>query len=154
MTRALTPVVGAILLVTVTVALAGLAGAAVIGSDSVESPPHARLTMEADASADRIAITHAGGESLSMEAVTVRIEIDSQPLTRQPPVPFFAARGFVSGPTGPFNPATDSTWTAGETATLELASTNAPSMDPGTTVSVTVATDRGVVAQLETDASR
>ncbi|MCU4717846.1 type IV pilin [Halapricum hydrolyticum] len=153
MTRALTPVVGVALLVVVTVALAGLAGAVVLGSEPAESTPQARLSVSADAGADRIAVTHEGGATLSTEALTVRIEIDGQPLTHQPPVPFFAARGFVSGPTGPFNPAAGETWTAGETATLELASTNAPLIDPGSTVAVTVATDRGVTARLETSAS-
>lgn len=153
MTRALTPVVGAALLVVVTVVLAGLAGIVVLGSEPAESTPHARLSVSADAAADRIAVTHEGGETLSTKSLTVRIEIDGQPLAHQPPVPFFAARGFVSGPTGPFNLAAEEAWTAGETATLELASTNAPLMDPGSTVAVTVATDRGVIARLETDAT-
>ncbi|QSG04831.1 type IV pilin N-terminal domain-containing protein [Halapricum desulfuricans] len=149
MTRALTPAVGAVLLVAATVALAGLTGAIVLGSGPAASPPHARLTLDVDAGADRVAVTHEGGDALSAEALTVRIEIDGRALAHQPPVPFFAARGFVSGPTGPFNSGGDTTWTAGETAALELASTNAPAIDPGGTVAVTVATDRGTVARLE-----
>ena len=153
MTRALAPVVGAVLLVIVTVALAGMAGTLVLGMDPVESPPHARLALDVDAGTDRITVTHEGGETLSTETLTVRIEIDGQPLAHQPPVPFFAAQGFVSGPTGPFNPAAEETWTTGETVMLELASTNAPLIDPGSTVAVTVATDHGVIARLEAHAS-
>ncbi|QSG09977.1 Pilin/Flagellin, FlaG/FlaF family [Halapricum desulfuricans] len=137
------------LLVVVTVALAGLTGAIVLGSDPAESPPRARLTLDVDAGADRIAVTHESGDTLSTEALTVRVEVDGRALAYQPPVPFFAARGFVSGPTGPFNSGGDTTWTAGETAALELATTNAPTIDPGETVAVTVATDRGTIARLE-----
>jgi flagellin-like protein len=149
-TRGLSPVVGTVLLVAIIVALAGLAGAAVIDSTSGELTPHVRLSVDADAGADRIALTHESGDTLSTEEVSVRVSVDGQPLTYQPPVPFFAAQGFRGGPTGPFNPSADPDWSAGETAELRLASTNAPLLDPASTVTVTVSTDRDVIAELET----
>lgn len=151
MTRGLSPVVGTVLLVAITVALAGLAGAVVVDSAPGDPTPHARISVDANAGPDRIAVTHEGGDTLSTEKVSVRVSVDGQPLTYQPPVPFFAARGFRGGPTGPFNPSADPEWSAGETAELRLASTNAPLIDPASTVTVTVSTDSGVIAELETE---
>ncbi len=151
--RGLSPVVGVVLLVIVTVGLAGIAGGAVLGSDTTEQPPRVHFTVSAQADADRITFTHDGGETVSTEKLTLRIEVDGEPLAQQPPVPFFAADGFVSGPTGPFNPAADPAWTAGESASIALASTNAPLLAPGSTVSVTIATDQGVITRLETEAA-
>lgn len=153
MSRGLSPVVGAVLLVIVTVGVASIVGAAALGADTTAQTPHVRFTISAKADADRITITHDSGQTVSTEELTLRIEVDGQPLTQQPPIPFFAAEGFASGPTGPFNPAADPTWTAGESASVTLASTNAPLLDPGSTVSVTISTDRGVLARLETDAT-
>lgn len=141
------------MLVVVTVGLAGIAGAAVLGSDTTEQPPRVHFAVSAQADADRITLTHDSGDTVSTGELTLRIEVDGQPLAHQPPIPFFAADGFVSGPTGPFNPAADRTWTAGESASIELASTNAPLLDPGSTVSVMISTDQGVVARLETEAA-
>jgi hypothetical protein len=63
-------------------------------------------------------------------------------------VPFFAARGFRAGPTGPFNAAADPGWTAGEAASLRLASTNAPGISPGDRVVVEVSVEDRRVATL------
>lgn len=153
MSRGLSPVVGAVLLVVVTIALAGVAGAVVLAPDTTESPPRVHFTVDAESGTDRITVTHDSGDAVSTEDLTVRIEVDGQPLAQQPPIPFFAADGFASGPTGPFNSAADSTWTAGESASIELASTNVPLLDPGSTVSVTITAEEGVIAELETDAA-
>lgn len=153
MTRGLSPVVGTVLLVAVTVTLAGLAGAVVLDSDPGESPPYARLSATADAGSDQIVLTHEGGDTISSEELTVRVSVDGEQLAHQPLVPFFAARGFSGGPTGPFNPSADPNWSAGETASFELASTNAPLIDPGSTVTVTLVTKHGTVAEIETKAN-
>lgn len=153
MSRGLSPVVGTVLLVIVAVGLAGIAGAVAFGSDTTESTPRVHFTISAEADSDRITITHDGGDTVSTEELTFRIEVDEQPLAQQPPIPFFAADGFASGPTGPFNPAADPTWTAGESASVELASTNAPLLDPDSTVSVTISTEQGVIARQETEAA-
>jgi hypothetical protein len=80
--------------------------------------------------------------------LAVRVTVAGTPLRHQPPVRFFAARGFRAGPTGPFNAAADPAWTAGETASLRLASTNAPGIDPDDRVVVRVLVDGRRVATL------
>ena len=66
----------------------------------------------------------------------VIVRVDGDPLRHQPPVPFFSARGFRPGPTGPFNAAADPTWTVGERASVRLASTNHPRIVAGARVTV------------------
>jgi len=149
--RALSSVVGVVLLVAVTVLVATTLGT-VTTLDPGASVPAASLSLSADADADRIELTHEGGETLDVSELSVTVTVDGEDLDRQPPVPFFAAAGFESGPTGPFNVASDDDWSAGETAGFRVASTNDPQLSPGSRVVVTVATERGVVASLETTA--
>lgn len=148
MTRAVSSVVGVVLLVGVTVLIAATVGA-VATVDPGGTVPVAHLTLSADAESDRVALTHEGGETLDVAALSVTISVDGTRLDHQPPVPFFAATGFESGPTGPFNLASNHNWSAGETAGVRLASTNDPQLSDGAHVEVTVATDRGVIARLE-----
>lgn len=87
---------------------------------------------------DTVALTHEAGAPLVVSELRLIVAVDGDPLRHQPPVPFFAARGFRAGPTGPFNVASDGVWSAGETASFRLAGTNAPTMAPGRTVSVRI----------------
>ena len=151
--RAVSPAVGVVVLVALTVMLAATVGAMVLGTATPDHGTAVQLSASADAGADRVSVTHEGGGSIDVGALDVTIEIDGESLDHQPPVPFFAATGFVSGPTGPFNSRTAGDWTAGETATLELASTNDPLIANGATVSVTVAEGEKVLAKLETTAT-
>lgn len=151
MDRGVSSAVAVAVLVAVTV-VAGAAVGSVVSTTTVDPVPMARLSLSVDAGADRIALTHEGGAELSVEDLTLSVRVGGDPLAHQPPVPFFAATGFVSGPTGPFNSAADPGWTAGERATIRLASTNTPTIDPGNRVSVTVRTAAGTVARLETTA--
>ena len=151
MSRALSPVVGTVTLVAVVVIAATAVGALV----TVEPPapsPVAQFSVTADADADRIALTHEGGDTVAVSDLSVSISVDGRPLAHQPPVPFFAARGFESGPTGPFNTASDDDWSAGQRTTLSLAETNSPNLAPGATVTVRLATERAVLASVETTA--
>jgi len=143
-TRGLAPVVGLGLLVFLTV-LASLTLLAAVPSLSAEPVPTARLTVTADATTETIALTHEGGDRLDVTELDVTVWVDGRPLAHQPPVPFFAAVGFRGGPTGPFNTASESTWVAGETAGVRLATTNDPPLDPGAEVIVRVATDGGTI---------
>ncbi|PSP15568.1 type IV pilin [Halobacteriales archaeon QH_10_67_13] len=155
MDRAASPVVGTVLLVGVVVALSVAAGAAVTATDRpTTTPPAASLALAVDATADRIAITHEGGEALAVSEIDLTVAVDGRPLAEQPPVPFFAARGFRSGPTGAFNVAGSTTLRVGEMASLRVAGTNNPEIVPGSRVTVTVATDQAVIAELETTARR
>lgn len=152
MPRAVTPVVGVVLLTAVTVALAAVVGGAVVAVPD-EPPPTARIAVSADAVGDSITVVHRGGEPLVPAETQLLVEIDGTELRYQPPVPFFASAGFESGPTGPLNSGSGTDWRAGERGTFRLASTNEPALSPGATVRVTVTTDRGVVAVAETTAA-
>lgn len=152
--RASSSVVGIAVLTLLAVLLAGVVGAAVI--DAAAGPPNPpRVTFEAsaDATRDRITLTHRGGDPLVVESLRLEIRIDGQPLAEQPPIPFFAATGFESGPTGPFNVRYDGDWTAGETAGVRLASTNNPQLTQGARVTIRVYTTHYRLATVETRAS-
>jgi FlaG/FlaF family flagellin (archaellin) len=153
MDRASVPVVGVVVLLAVTTALAGAIAVGVVGLAEDSSPPAARLTVTADAADDRVRLHHRGGDPLAVADARIVVSVDGRRLTHQPPVPFFAARGFRSGPTGAFNVAGETTMRAGDSAGFRLASTNAPAIDPGTTVSVRVYVDDHLVGAATTTAS-
>lgn len=151
--RALAPVVGTLLLVGVVLATAAVvaAGAGALAAagpggtaDTRPSPPPADATAPANgpvafslsASGDRVAVTYERGPPVPVADLRLRISVAGEPLTHQPPVPFFSARGFRSGPTGPFNVGSDGVWSAGETGAVTVAGTNDPSLAPGRTVTV------------------
>jgi len=152
-TRALSPVLGTVLLLAITVALAGTVGFVVFVDAPAELTPRATFSLSADAAADRIVLTHEGGDALSTTDLTIRVHVDGEPLAHQPPVPFFASKGFHGGPTGPFNAATDPEWSAGEDAEFELASTNDPLLEQGSTVEVTISNEGAVIATVEAEAT-
>jgi len=137
-----------VLLLAITVVLAGGVAAAALGPSTTTVPPSAVLSLSA--TDDRIAVRHRGGDPIDVAAVTVRVSVDGEPLDEQPPVPFFSAAGFRPGPTGPFNAASDDTWRVGETATFRVADTNDPTLEPGRTVTVRITADGQPVATLET----
>lgn len=119
------------------VAVAVVLGTAVaaVGLGALPSAPAvtgATLTVDGD----RLVLTHRTGEPVDVRRLDVRVRVDGDPLRHQPPVPFFSARGFRPGPTGPFNAAADPTWTAGERASIRLASTNRPQIVAGARVTV------------------
>ncbi|CCQ33740.1 hypothetical protein HLRTI_002723 [Halorhabdus tiamatea SARL4B] len=151
--RGVSPAVGVVVMVALTVVLAATVGTMVLGSAPPDRGTVVRLSASADAGTDRVSVTHEGGGSIDIGALDVTIAVDGKSLDHQPPVPFFAATGFASGPTGPFNSRTAGDWTAGETATLELASTNDPLIANGETVTVTVTEGDDVLARIETTAT-
>ncbi|MFA1612121.1 type IV pilin [Halobellus rubicundus] len=146
--RASAPAVGVVLLLLVGVGLGSVVAA---GADAVAAGAGVDLAADAGGDApgpialslrldgDAITLTHEAGAPLSVADLRLVVAVDGRELRHQPPVPFFAARGFRAGPTGPFNVAGDGVWSAGESASFRLASTNAPGLAPGRTVSVTVA---------------
>ncbi|MFW5999931.1 MAG: type IV pilin [Halorubrum sp.] len=141
------PVAG-VLLIAITVVLAGGVAAAAIDGPGVTPPPSAALSLSA--TDDRIAIDHRGGDPIDVSAVTVRVSVDGEPLAEQPPVPFFSAAGFRPGPTGAFNAAGGDTLRVGDTATFRVADTNDPTLEPGRRVTVEITAGGGPVATLET----
>jgi len=145
-TRGTAPVVGIVALLAVGLLLGGVVAAGAeavatatgqdIGADGADAPGSIAVSLRVEG--DTIALTHEAGPDLPISEVRVVIAVDGTALDHQPPVPFFAARGFHAGPTGPFNVASDGTWTAGETASVRVAGTNHPEPAPGRTVSVTI----------------
>jgi len=149
MDRATSPVVGVVLLIGITVIAAAGVGIAVTAS-TAEPPPTAAVDLTADADTDRIALTHRGGDRLDVSELSVHVTVDGEPLSEQPPVPFFAATGFRGGPTGAFNPADSQRFHVGDTASFRLASTNSPQLTAGATVTVELRTEDSVVVRAST----
>lgn len=145
--RAVTPVVAVVLLTAVTVVGATAVGAAITFEPPANAPT-AAFAADADASG-RISITHRGGDAIDPAVLRVRVRVDGEPLAEQPPVPFFSAAGFESGPTGAFNSATQDHWQAGETAALTVAGTNEPSLTRGSSVELRLYVDEVRIALLE-----
>lgn len=148
-TRATIPVIGTVLLIALTVFVALTIGTALLGVGSTTEPtPTAAIELSVDE--NTLVFSHDHGEPLNVTAISIQIAVDGEPLVDQPPVPFFAANGFESGPTGPFNSESDNKWRVGQTASLTVADTNQPTLDSGSTVSVTITTDEGAVIRTET----
>jgi len=147
--RGTAPLIGGLLVVALTVILATVVGAAMLGG---ASPPEPAPTAVVDLTVegDTLRFTHESGDPLDVRALSVWIAVDGEALDEQPPVPFFSASGFEPGPSGPFNSASDSEWSVGETASLRVAGTNSPQLKPGSTVSVRLTTDGKTVIRAET----
>jgi len=150
---AVAPVVGVALLLAVTVVAAAGVGATALSVTPAQPGDRVAVTVTADAGADRIAVRHDGGDLLDVRELSLSVRVEDEPLDYQPPIPYFAASGFLGGPTGPFNRAADHNWSAGERASLRIASTNDPRPSPGDRVTVVLSTDRRVLARTETRAT-
>lgn len=145
-TRGVAPLTGVLLLV-ITVGLAAtVSGAVLVSEPPVPDTSTPRVSLSLSVHGDSLELTHRGGDALDVTALRLVVTVDGDPLAHQPPVPFFSARGFRSGPTGPFNRAADPRWTAGETASVRVAGTNRPVLSGGETVTVRVYAGDAVVA--------
>ncbi|KAB1186864.1 MULTISPECIES: type IV pilin [Haloferax] len=152
-TRGSTPLVGSVLFVGLLVVLAGVVGVAALDAAASQPTPLRPTVLSVDVADETVALTHEEGAPLDVRSLRIRITVDGDELAFQPPVPFFSARGFQPGPTGPFNIAADARWTVGETASVELAGTNRPAISPGARVVVSVYDGETLVAVLRTVAS-
>lgn len=150
--RAINPVVGVLLLLAITVTLAGVLAVTLTSVSPGTAPVVATFDLEADGEADTVGIDHVAGDAVDVRDLTVIVAIDGTDLTHQPPVPFVGADGFDGTPSGAFNAEADPVWQSGERVALVLASTNDPSLESGDEVAVTLAVDGQQVAALETTA--
>ena len=148
MSRASTTPVAVVLFVAITV-LAAASVAVALPALPSEPEPHRAVSAEATESG-RVTLLLRSGPSVDVRNLDIRVTVDGQELRHQPPVPFFAARGFRGGPTGPFNVAADATWSVGETAGFRIASTNQPALRPGDTAKISLLVHGQVVAVAET----
>lgn len=96
----------------------------------------------------RLTVVNHGGGSLHVRRLSLTVSVDGTPLRHQPPVPFFAARGFRPGPTGAFNVGSDGRLSPGERASVRLAGTNGPLPSRGSQVRVVVRVGDRAVASL------
>ncbi|ELY45136.1 type IV pilin [Natronorubrum sulfidifaciens] len=150
--RGLSPLVGLVALLALTVALAAVVAVGV-GALSLEAgAPTTAFDLAVDGETSTITIEHVGGEPIDVTALSMTVAVDDEDLTNQPPVPFVGATGFDGTPTGPFNAATDSEWRAGERATVVVADTNDPHIETGDVVTVTLTVDDARIAVLEATA--
>ncbi|MCU4751076.1 type IV pilin N-terminal domain-containing protein [Halobacteria archaeon AArc-curdl1] len=150
--RGVSPLVGTVLLLGITVLLAGtlaIGFAPQLAGPSTASPGPA-LELEADADRDELIFEHVAGNSIDVRELEVDVTIDDEPLEFQPPVPFVGAYGFRGTPGGPFNAATDPHWRPGERTSLRLAGTNAPALEEGAVVRVHLTVDEETVVRLVT----
>lgn len=150
--RGTATVVAAVALVALTV---GLAVTVVVAVPTDAAPPEPqRAALSLIVAGDEIRLTHRAGHTLDVTELRIEVTVDGEALAHQPPVPFFAATGFEPGPTGPFNVAADQAWRAGEVATVEVAGTNDPAIDPGSTVRVRIWAGESLVGDLTATATR
>lgn len=149
----MSPLIGVLLLIGVTVALATVVAIGV-STWSLESTPTTaafELTVAGERSA--ITIEHVAGDAIDVTDLSITVTVNEDPLTKQPPVPFVGAEGFAGAPTGPFNAESEPTWTTGERAGFVVAETNQPHLASGDSVTVTLAVDGWRVASLEATAT-
>lgn len=146
MARAISPVIGVVLLIACVVLLSATVGAMVLGYDLSEPASPVVVTGEATTDGE-ITLTLDHGDSLDVEDLSLVIEVDGEPLEKQPAVPAYSQSGFNGFPTGPFNAGTDSEWAHGESASLTIAkTTNGPLPETGSTVTVRVSENGIVIA--------
>jgi len=79
--RAVSPVIGVILMVAITVILAAVIGTFVLGlGDSVESAPQASFDFSVDSN-DNVEIRHRGGDNIDPNNVEIRVNGTEVPAT-------------------------------------------------------------------------
>ncbi|ELY92830.1 hypothetical protein C483_06772 [Natrialba hulunbeirensis JCM 10989] len=147
--RAVSPVVGTITLLVLTVFLVGAIALVLSGWTLGSPPPIAAFELTADSETGQLTFEHTAGDEIDVEDLSLHVTVDGTALEYQPPVPYVGAEGFRGSPEGPFNAQSESTWKTGERASVTLAGTNEPTLESGSTVRVKVAIEGSRVAELE-----
>ena len=140
--RAVSPVIGVILMVAITVILAAVIGTFVLGlGDSVESAPQASFNFDYDSGNNNVTITHRGGDNINTNGTELRINgtaVEDSGLT-------------IDGSSQSFANATGGTFQAGESVTV---SGSGSALVESEIVIVTTGGDRqNIIASFETPAS-
>ena len=151
-TRAVSPQIGVVVLLVLTVCLAAVIAVSA-GAWSLESQnPTATFELTANSETSSVTIEHIAGDAIDVETLSITVTVNGTALAKQPPVPFVGANGFDGAPDGPFNERSESTWTAGERAGVSIAATNSPTLTAGDSVTVTLTIDGRWTTTLETTA--
>jgi flagellin-like protein len=141
--RGASTVPATVLLIAVTIALAGGLAAAsgqvhALGDAACTDAPVA-VALAVDG--PQLRLTHLAGPPIPLADTVATITVDGRPLRYQPPLPFFAARGFHAAPTGAFNSGSDGILSVGSQARLRIAGTNDPLPQRGATVRLVLRAD-------------
>jgi len=120
--RAVSPVIGVILMVAITVILAAVIGTFVLGlGDSVDSAPQASFNFDYNNSAGgSVDVAHRGGDTIDLEDVSVQIDSDN------------SVEGNLT--TNDFN--NTGSFSAGSSLTIEAADSADQRFEQGDTVSI------------------
>ncbi|MFC4439437.1 MULTISPECIES: type IV pilin N-terminal domain-containing protein [Natrialbaceae] len=151
--RGIAPLIGILLLVGITVALATVV---VIGASTWTIEPvrvTAAFELAVDGDSGTVTIEYVAGDPIDVGELSVTVVVNGESLSEQPPVPFVGADGFAGTPRGPFNAASDQTWTTRERAAFTVAGTNEPQIESGDSITVTVTLDGQRVGSSETTAT-
>lgn len=147
--RGVAPVVGVAIILVMTLLLVGAVYALVPTSPPTDTP---RTTFEGTFAVDdrSITLTHTGGDTVSLQELNIRITVDDEALTHQPPdLPYYNPEGFDGFASGPLNPSTPDQWEPGEVATIWLDENNAPLPGPEAVVTVEFFVDGRPIAAIE-----
>ncbi|MDL5363559.1 type IV pilin N-terminal domain-containing protein [Halalkalicoccus sp. NIPERK01] len=154
MARAISPVLGVVLLAACAVLLSATVGAMALAYEPAEPASTVLVIGAVDAGDNEVTLTLDRGGPLDVRRLTLVVEIDGEPLEKQPTVPAYSQSGFTGFPSGPFNAGTDPEWNRGESASLTVAkTTNSPQPDPGSRVEIRIFEDDLPIATVETTAS-
>lgn len=139
--RAVSPVIGVILMVAITVILAAVIGTFVLGlGDSVESAPQASFNFDVgpddDAGGDALTITHRGGDNINANDIEIRVggeDVGDKGTNGGFIDPSGSLTDSVSGALG----SSDDTLNAGEVIRIDLGQyTSGSSNDGGSSVNI------------------
>ena len=77
--RAVSPVIGVVLMISVTVLLAAIIGTFVLGLAPLAEPaPNAQLGIESSGEADAVTLVHNGGDTIDLSATTLLVDGSSE----------------------------------------------------------------------------
>ncbi|RQG96705.1 type IV pilin [Natrarchaeobius oligotrophus] len=147
--RGVSPLVGVLALVAITVCLAAVVAIGAAGWSIGSAGPTAAFELSASSETNVVSIDHVAGDAIDVRELSLAVEIDGEPLSEQPPVPFVGAEGFEGTPSGPFNERADPEWRSGERASFVVATNNEPDLESGESIAVRLAVDGSHVATLE-----
>jgi len=135
---AVSPVIGVILMVAITVILAAVIGTFVLGlgSDIQNNPPSAQFTFSQEDSGD-LKLTHDGGENADVSKLNVTTDSTSEDFANDSASVNNVCQTNMSGPSDANN-WTDTELSAGDTCTLP-----ASRLGDGDTIRITWESDNG-----------
>lgn len=132
----MSPILGIILLLLITLVLAG-AVYALAPVMTPEGSSAATFGGSCDAATRTITLEHTGGATIDVEQLDMRITVDGISLSEQPPgFPFYNPPGFEGFPSGPFNPSTPNRWAPGELGRFTIENDNPPRPAAGSEVTL------------------